>query len=63
MKTNSGISIRKRATGEMVTVTYDGHTTGIILDDVSMYNKTQYLSALVMWALEGYKGFPPTLKT
>ena len=54
--------IRKGARGEMVIVTYDRHTTAVPLDDVSNYNKTQYLIALVMWALEGYKGFPPTLK-
>lgn len=67
--TMSGITIRKGAMGHYVTVTYgipgnhgaNERTTGIALDNVSGYDATQFLIRLVMWALEGYKGYPPTL--
>jgi len=57
----NGISIRKGAYGEVVTVVYDGRTTAINLDDVSKYNKTKFLTALIIWAMDGYKGNPPIL--
>lgn len=58
----SSVTIRKGATGELVNVCYDGHTTAISLNDVTQYNKVQYLSALIKWALDGFMGFPPTIK-
>jgi len=58
---SNGITIRKTAISEVVTVTCDDHTTTIFLDDVTHYNKTRFLSALVGWALDGYKGNPPIL--
>ncbi len=58
----NGLTIRQGATCDMVTVTYDGHTTGIPLDKVTRYNKSNFLSDLIVWALNGYKGFPPSLK-
>ena len=58
----NGISIRKGAYGEVVTVVVDGRTTVIDLDEASYYNKSNFLIALVTWALEGYKGNPPILK-
>ncbi len=58
----SGIVIRKGAEGDTVSVIYDGHITNIPLDGVSKYDGNQYLCALIKWALDGYKGFPPVLR-
>jgi len=62
---SSSIVIHKSAHGETVHVSFGNgiskNSTSIILDNVTKYNKDQFLGALMKWALDGYKGNPPVL--
>lgn len=55
------IIIRRSAAYDDVVVYYGDHFVQIDLSVLDYRKKRDYLNRLVTWALNGYKGNPPTL--